>query len=140
MFTTGTVEEVIFQRQTQKGNLANLTNCGGSKGKAKSNSASFTQEELRDCFTLKQGVKCDTKRKLGKKWGDYEGVTSLELIGCTDRAILDVCQDQTETLSYVRVVETEQESDMSSAGDESDIETDLTGHHESSTEEEEFDE
>mmetsp|Transcript_23138 Transcript_23138/g.48036 ORF Transcript_23138/g.48036 Transcript_23138/m.48036 type:complete len:1065 (-) Transcript_23138:305-3499(-) len=138
MFTTGTVEEVIFQRQTQKGNLANLANYGGSKGKSKSNSASFTQEELRECFTLKEGVKCDTKRKLGKKWGDYEGATSLESIGCTDRAILDVCQYHTDTLSYVRVVETEQKSNTSSTEDESESVAVLSGNDESSTEEEEF--
>lgn len=139
MFTTGTVEEVIFQRQTQKGNLANLADYGGSKGKSKSNSASFTQEELRECFTLKEGVKCDTKRKLGKKWGDYEGALSLESIGCTDRSILDVCQYHTDTLSYVRVVETEQESNTSSTEDQSDSLEILSGSNESSTEEEEFD-
>ncbi|KAL7477185.1 hypothetical protein ACHAW6_002999, partial [Cyclotella cf. meneghiniana] len=50
MFTTGTVEEVIFQRQTQKGNLALLANDGGHPSKGRSQKcASFTPEELRDC-------------------------------------------------------------------------------------------
>ena len=68
MFTSGTVEEVVYQRQTQKSNLATLTVDGQGSSKK---SAGFTKEELRDCFTLKVGCACDTKRKVGGKWDDY---------------------------------------------------------------------
>ena len=69
MFTSGTVEEVVYQRQTQKSNLATLTVDG--QGSSSKKLAGFTKEELRDCFTLKVGCACDTKRKVGKKWDDY---------------------------------------------------------------------
>jgi len=103
MFTTGTVEEVIYQRQLQKGNLAKMANDGGSK---KTKAASFSKEELRDCFTLKEDCKCDTQRKLGIKWSDYDGASSLTSQGCMDGPLLGVCEDDDEktTLSFVRVV------------------------------------
>lgn len=69
MFTSGTVEEVIYQRQTQKGNLATITVDGSSSADA--SSARFSKEELRDCFTLKEDCDCDTKRKVGKQWPEY---------------------------------------------------------------------
>lgn len=93
MFTTGTVEEVIYQRQLQKRNLAKLANDGGNS----TNSASFSKEELRDCFTLKRDCKCDTKRKLGKKWSE------LNVDGCEDRPLLQICEDPNVT--FVREVE-----------------------------------
>jgi SNF2 family DNA or RNA helicase len=68
-FSSGTVEEVVFQRQIHKGNLASITVDGSSS--MKKNSSGFTKEELRDCFTLKEGCACDTKRKLGSKWPEY---------------------------------------------------------------------
>ena len=108
MFTTGTVEEVIYQRQLQKGNLAKLANDGGNKKKGGNNSASFSKEELRDCFTLKEGIKCDTKRKLGKKWNDYSGAACLHSQGCMDRPLIGICED--ESLTFVRVVDDEEES------------------------------
>ena len=104
LFTTGSVEEIIYQRQIQKENLAKLANDGGSK-KASGRDASFTKEELRDCFTLKEGCKCDTKAKLGKKWSDYYGANSLRDGGFADGALLDVCEEETETLSFVHVVD-----------------------------------
>mmetsp|Transcript_26901 Transcript_26901/g.40189 ORF Transcript_26901/g.40189 Transcript_26901/m.40189 type:complete len:350 (-) Transcript_26901:559-1608(-) len=83
MFTTGTVEEVIYQRQTQKSNLATLAVGGnlpsGSGGKRQS--ARFTKEELRDCFTLKEGCACDTKQKVGMNWSDYGEFLSMLLSG-----------------------------------------------------------
>lgn len=103
MFTAGTVEEVIYQRQLQKGNLAELANDGGSN----INSASFSKEELRDCFTLKRECKCDTKRKLGKKWCDYAGVSSLQSQGFVDGPLLEICEDQRVT--FVRVVDNDEE-------------------------------
>ncbi len=104
LFTTGTVEEIIYQRQTQKGNLAKIANDGGSK-KGSSTNASFTKEELRDCFTLKEGCKCDTKTKLGNKWSDYNGADSLRDDGFADAPLLGVCEDKADTLSFVHVVD-----------------------------------
>lgn len=63
LMLTGTVEEVIYQRQVQKGLL-------DSKNR-KSNNSGFTDDELKDCFTLKENCDCDTKRKMGNKWNDY---------------------------------------------------------------------
>lgn len=93
---------MIFQRQTQKGNLAQLANDGG---KSKSSSSSFTPEELRDCFTLKQGCKCDTKDKLGKRWNDYSGAITLQNQGCADEPLLAICENLVDTLSFVRVAD-----------------------------------
>lgn len=132
---------VIFQRQTQKGNLALLANDGGHPSKGRSQKcASFTPEELRDCFTLKQGCKCDTKNKLGKKWNDYSGVSSLHAQGCTDQPLLAVCEDLVDTLSFVRVVDDESATENvgPSACDDSSSAV-LEGDFESSSEEEEFD-
>ena len=84
-----------------KGSLAQLANDGG---KSKSNS-NFSPEELRDCFTLKDDCKSDTKNKLGKKWSDYCGASSLEAQGCEDQPLLSVCEDLNHDLSFVRVVD-----------------------------------
>ena len=65
LFTTGTVEEVVYQRQAQKGGLSTLTVDAGDR-KQKSSAGKFTKEELADCFTLKECL-CDTKTKLGQK-------------------------------------------------------------------------
>jgi hypothetical protein len=59
---------VILQRQMQKGSLATLAHGAGS---GKDRGSGFTKEEIRDCFTLKDGCDCDTKQKLGNKWNDY---------------------------------------------------------------------
>ncbi|KAL7523346.1 hypothetical protein ACHAXR_000785, partial [Thalassiosira sp. AJA248-18] len=143
MFTTGTVEEVILQRQLQKGNLAKLANDGGSKKKG-GNTASFSKEELRDCFTLKDGCKCDTKQKLGNKWSDYIGVSSLHSQGCMDEPLLGLCGE--EDLTFVRVVDDDEErmegDDPEFLSDDSmlsESERSFSGNDESSSEEE-FDE
>lgn len=65
LLTTGTVEEVILQRQIQKTNLDTISS------KQQGSYSSFTDEEIRDCFTLKEDCICDTKKKLGSKWEDY---------------------------------------------------------------------
>lgn len=57
----------MFQRQTQKNNLDTIATNKSSKNK----SHRFTDEELRDCFTLKEKCMCDTKDKIGKDWEDY---------------------------------------------------------------------
>ena len=146
LFTTGTVEEVIFQRQTQKGNLAKIANDGGSK-KASSTNASFTNEELRDCFTLKEGCKCDTKKKLGNQWSDYNGADSLRNHGCVDEPLLGVCEDEAGTLSFVHLVDDDEinpvdlDDDAKEKEEASDVDDDssLGLGSESSSEEEEFD-
>ena len=93
LFTAGTLEEVIYQRQLQKGNLAKLANDGGTS----TSDASFSKEELRDCFTLKRDCKCDTKRKLGKKWSEFN------VDGCEDRPLIHICEDPNVT--FVREVD-----------------------------------
>ncbi|KAL7454581.1 hypothetical protein ACHAWC_007180, partial [Mediolabrus comicus] len=148
LFTTGTCEEIIYQRQIQKGNLAKIANDGGSK-KASSANASFTKEELRDCFTLKEGIKCDTKKKLGRKWIDYNGADSLRDLGCIDEPLLGVCDDKAETLSFVHLVDDDEEeattsADLDAGGDaegkaSEDDDSSLGLGPESSSEEEEFD-
>jgi DNA repair and recombination protein RAD54 and RAD54-like protein len=92
LFTTGTVEEVIYQRQTQKENLSTMTVDGaqGSTGK-------FTKEELVDCFTLKKDCDCDTKDKVGKQWPEYDGSESL----------LDIASSMSDVLSFVHIVDDE---------------------------------
>eukprot|EP00986_Skeletonema_menzelii_P019761 scaffold29106_cov148-Skeletonema_menzelii.AAC.2 len=152
LFTTGTVEEIIYQRQTQKGNLAKIANDGGSK-KGSGTNASFTKEELRDCFTLKEGCKCDTKTKLGNKWSDYNGANSLRDDGFTDEALLGVCEDKAGILSFVHVVHEDEDEDAnpvdvdgdenvakksSSFEDDDDDDSSLGLGSESSSEEEEF--
>jgi SNF2 family DNA or RNA helicase len=98
MFTAGTIEEVIYQRQLQKGNLAKLANDGDSG----TNSASFTREDLHDCFTLKLECKCDTKRKLGEKWSEFN------IDGCDDMPLRQICKN--EAVTFVRVVENDEDS------------------------------
>jgi hypothetical protein len=61
---------VIYQRQIQKGNLATLT-VDGEIPSFKGKGTGFTKEELRDCFTLKEGCDCDTKSKVGTQWPHY---------------------------------------------------------------------
>lgn len=105
-FTAGTLEEVIYQRQSQKGNLAVLTvdgNTAGDGGRPASaaTSARFTKEEIKDCFTLKEGCLCDTQRKIGTSWS-YEGPTSLD---CNEDApLLHVAETMPKTLGYVHIV------------------------------------
>jgi len=140
MFTTGTVEEIIYQRQLQKGNLARLANDGGS-GKGGGN-ASFTRDELRDCFALKTDCRSDTKDKVGEKWPAYSGAKSLRDLGYSDEPLLALCGD--DSLSFVHLVEedeagiSEDEANTSrhchgkkSTGDDSDFD-----ESESSSEEE----
>lgn len=53
---SGTVEEKIYQRQLMKGDLAGNVNSINEKL-----SASFTQEELRELFTLRTDTASDTR-------------------------------------------------------------------------------
>ena len=114
MFTSGTVEEVVYQRQTQKQNLSTLT-VDGQQGSSKK-TAGFTKEELRDCFTLKVGCSCDTKRKVGSKWDEYEGIDSLQEQGCTDAPLLSIAEECKDILGFVHIIP-EEESKVEEGGD-----------------------
>ena len=97
LFTSGTVEEVIYQRQIQKENLASRA-VDSKKG-----GLGFTKEELKDCFTLKN-VACDTKTKMGRSWPGYEGPTSIVSNGCDDAPLLQVASISPE-LVFVHVAD-----------------------------------
>ena len=127
MFTSGTVEEVVYQRQTQKQNLSTLTVDG--KGSSKK-SAGFTKEELQDCFTLKVDCSCDTKRKVGSKWNEYEGAESLRDEGCTDAALLSVAEECSGVLGFVHIVPEESKVEEEGGGDNDDYEDDFSSEEE----------
>lgn len=99
LFTSGTVEEVICQRQIQKGNLASRA------VDSKRGSLEFSKEDLQDCFTLKM-CDCDTKRKLGKSWPSYDGAPSILSQGCADAPLLSVARTA-KALAFVHVVQKE---------------------------------
>lgn len=101
LLTTGTVEEVMFQRQTQKNNLDTIATNKSSKNK----SHRFTDEELRDCFTLKEKCMCDTKDKIGKDWEDYEGFQSLLNKCIEDKPLLSLARKKADVISYVHLVQ-----------------------------------
>jgi superfamily II DNA or RNA helicase len=97
LLSTGTVEEIMYQRQLQKGALASVT-VDGHQGQK----ASFSSEELKECMTLKTDTNCDTKDKIGDSWPKYEGSDQLaELV--YDEATLQVAK--TEMLTFVHSVD-----------------------------------
>jgi DNA repair and recombination RAD54-like protein len=99
LFSTGTLEEIMYQRQLQKGALASVT-VDGRQGQK----ASFSSEELKECMTLKTGTNCDTKDKIGDSWPIYKGSDQLaELV--VDEATLQVAK--TEMLTFVHSVDKE---------------------------------
>lgn len=101
LFTTGTIEEIILQRQMQKGNLATIAVDAQASSGQKQRFGGFSEEELRDCFTLKKNCVSDTKLKLGNKWKDYERSNSLREEGCNDVPLLKAtCLSE---LSFVHV-------------------------------------
>lgn len=114
LFTSGSVEEVICQRQIQKENLASRT-VDSNKG---SGLRGFSKEELKDCFTLKH-VACDTKTKMGNSWPSYEGPGSIEACRCYDGPLLKVASSSSE-LAFVHVVEDTPPSTPGDVEDESD--------------------
>jgi SNF2 family DNA or RNA helicase len=95
LFTAGTVEEVIYQRQLQKGNLAQLAVDGGT------GTGRFTKEELTDCFTLKDCA-CDTHHKVGT-WVEYQGPETLKSQGCADLPLTSLAASDDGTL-YIHIV------------------------------------
>ena len=100
LITSGTIEEVIFQRQSQKESLATMTVDSKSQGK-------FTQEELADCFTLKKDCPCDTKRKVGDAWPMYNGKSSLLDWKCTDHPLLEISENANQYLGFIHLVDKE---------------------------------
>lgn len=131
--TTGTVEEVILQRKIQNPNLDTISS------KQQGSYSSFTDEEVRDCFTLKENCICDTKRKLGPKWEDYsqysmvltskrvirihrltyflyliffqtDGPESLRDQGLEDEVLLKVEKVEEIVLTYVHIAKENEES------------------------------
>lgn len=98
MFTSGTIEEVICQRQIQKGNLF-------ASDPSESRKISFTKQELKDCFTLKENCDCDTKRKIGNKWPEYTGYQG------EDQPLRTVASDSSTPLIFIHhVVEDSKET------------------------------
>jgi hypothetical protein len=118
LFTSGTVEEIIYQRQTQKGGLSTLTVDAGTDKKSQRSSSSsenaskFTKEELADCFNLKERCACDTKAKVGNRWPDYDGSRDcLEASGCLDEPLLELVDSIADTLLYVHIASDKTVSD-----------------------------
>ena len=107
LFSSGTIEEVIYQRQSAKGNLSDMA----VDGKRSSSSKGFTKEELGYCFTLKEHCNCDTKRKLGSRWPDYHGPSSLEE-STTDAVLLDVAESMKGHVGHIHIVQHEEESPL----------------------------
>jgi DNA repair and recombination protein RAD54 and RAD54-like protein len=97
LFTSGTVDEVILQRQLLKQGLSKLT-VDSSDG----NDAKFSKEELAECFDLKEKSTCDTKVKLGTKWPTYDP-TNLSSLGCNDIPLLQVATKIPESLCFVHI-------------------------------------
>jgi hypothetical protein len=114
LFTAGTVEEVIYQRQSQKGGLAAMTVDGNAVSSG--SGGRFTKEEIADCFTLKEDCPCDTKRKVGFAWPAYEGPDSLFGLGCTDEPLLQIAESMSETLGHIHIVDSA--GTASSGGDD----------------------
>jgi hypothetical protein len=116
MFTSGTIEEVMYQRQQVKNTLSEgLLDKSGRGG--------FSREEISDCLSLKIGCVCDTAPKAaartGKPWPVYAGPESLGELGCADGPLLDVAQRLRSVLGFVRVVQdVEEELDALWTGSE----------------------
>ncbi|KAI7282363.1 DNA repair protein [Hortaea werneckii] len=70
MLTQGALDEKIFQRQVSKTGLAD------SIVDNKSSTSGFTREELRDLFSLDEGMDCQTHKLLACKCGGKAAATS----------------------------------------------------------------
>jgi hypothetical protein len=131
MFTSGTIEEVMYQRQQTKNTL--------SEGVLdKSGQGGFSREEISDCLTLKLGCDCDAAQKAvprsGKPWPAYTGPSSLPDLGCADKPLLDVAERLGSVLGFVRLVpDVEEEQEATWDGSE---QVALLGCYESDEEEE----
>jgi DNA repair and recombination protein RAD54 and RAD54-like protein len=95
LFTAGTIEEVILQRQILKQGLSKLTVDLPDGSEAK-----FTKEELAECFDLKDSSICDTKDKLGTNWLPYDQCSIKSLVA-SDVPLHKVATDIPESLCFV---------------------------------------
>uniref|UniRef100_A0A7S4AJZ2 Helicase ATP-binding domain-containing protein n=2 Tax=Pseudo-nitzschia australis TaxID=44445 RepID=A0A7S4AJZ2_9STRA len=118
-FTTGSIEEVILQKQIQKESIATSTVDRAHKSKDTGNG--LNADELLDCFTLKdERCDCDTQKKMGI-WPDYNGEASLIAQECADKVLQAVAakgRNNASLLSFVHIVKAvEEEICRNSAGD-----------------------
>lgn len=116
LFTAGTIEEIVFQRQEQKTNLATMT---VDVTNTDDSGIGFTDAELRDCFTLKEDTCCDTKTKMKSLWPEYNGRNSLLAQGCLNPEILTLCDTCPDVLRHVHVCS----DDTRSTADDDDDDT-----------------
>ena len=138
--------KVIYQRQIQKGNLATLT-VDAKQSSTSGLSTGFTKEELRDCFTIKEGCKCDTKNKVGRLWPSYGGTRAcLASRGCVDEALLSLIElspnesdgaaaAPSDSLNFVHIVDDNDNESSESLNGNSPV---AEANHESYTSDEEF--
>ncbi len=133
LITSGTIEEVIFQRQSQKERLAAMSVDSQRKGK-------FTKEELADCFTLKRNCPCDTKRKVGDEWPTYDGRSSLQKWDCEDEPLLEVSETVKQHLGFVHILDgaSELDTNVTTNGAGTDAPKSIVDDTALSTSEEEF--
>jgi DNA repair and recombination protein RAD54 and RAD54-like protein len=98
LFTSGTIEEVMYQRQTSKNTIS-----GGVLDKKAG--LAFSRDEINECMALKAGCDCDTRRKaMGKGWPPYAGLNSLLDQGVEDTPLADVATTLGDVVGFVRVV------------------------------------
>ncbi|KAG5192329.1 SNF2 family N-terminal domain-containing protein [Tribonema minus] len=76
LITTGTLEEVIYQRQMLKGELSSVVDGGGKAGEKGGGgrgrgTQQFSLEELRDLFALREDSASDTRDKLLRGGGAH---------------------------------------------------------------------
>jgi hypothetical protein len=98
LFTSGTIEEVIYQRQSSKNTISGgvLDNKAGQ---------SFSRDEINECMSLKAGCDCDTLRKAtGKCWPPYAGPNSLLGQGVLDPPLTKVAKTLGRVVGFVRIV------------------------------------
>jgi DNA repair and recombination RAD54-like protein len=107
LFTSGTIEEVILQRQIIKRGLSHLAADlhGGYVEK-------FSKEELAGCFDLKENCVCDTKDKLATNWPPYDK-SCIQSLGGHDKPLLKVALEVPDSLCFVHF-----DMDCESASDE----------------------
>lgn len=104
-FTSGTIEEVILQRQIQKGSLASMTIDGAQR--SNTTGQRLNTNEIRDCFNLgDEECDCSTRLKV-TNWPDYYGKQSLVSQECQDAVLLSVAAKEdadNSLLSFVHIV------------------------------------
>lgn len=98
LFTSGTIEEVVYQRQMSKTTIS-----GGVLDKKAG--PTFSRDEINECMSLKAGCDCDTRRKaFGKCWPPYTGPMSLLDQGIADEPLAEVAKTLGGVVGFVRIV------------------------------------